>query len=348
MGLGSAATISLPEARERCGEARRRVAEGVSPIEARRTATAGALGPKTFGAVATELIDGLEAGWKNPKHRQQWRNTLTTHAASLWDRPVTEIGTDDVLKVLQPIWTRTPETASRTRGRIERVLDAAKARGFREGDNPARWRGHLALFLPNRRKSNGHHAAMPFAEIAEFIDELRRHDTTASLALEFTILTAARSGETLGACCCEMDLDRRIWTVPVERMKAGKPHRVPLSGPAIDLLNSLQVSDRDPDAFVFPGMRYRRPLSNMAMEMVLRRMKLEQYTVHGFRSTFRDWAGDETDFPREVIEAALAHTVGNQVERAYRRGDAFEKRRALMNAWGELCGSRHPESGTCI
>ena len=246
------------------------------------------------------------------------------------------IATDDVLAVLKPIWTTKAETASRVRGRIEKVLDAAKAKGFRDGENPARWRGHLDHLLPRPSKlARGHHAAMPYEEVAGFVADLRGREALAALALELCILTAARSGEILGMRWDEIDLDKKIWTVPAHRMKAGREHRVPLSQRATDILARLS-EDRSGD-FVFPGQRRDKPLSNMAMEMMLRRMKIENATVHGFRSSFRDWAGNETGYPRELIETALAHVIGDKAEQAYRRSDALEKRRQLMEAWASYC-----------
>jgi integrase len=254
----------------------------------------------------------------------------------LRNKPVDTIGIDDVLAVLKPIWTEKAETASRLRGRIEKILDAAKAKGFREGENPARWRGHLDHLLPKHSSlSRGHHAAMPYEEAAGFIGELRKREATAALALEFCILTAARSGEVLGARWSEIDLDKKVWTIPANRMKAGREHRVPLSNGAISILEKLV--ELKAGEFVFPGQKSGKSLSNMSMEMVLRRMKIEGVTVHGFRSSFRDWAGNVTNFPREVIETALAHVIGDKAEQAYRRSDALDKRRKLMDAWAAFC-----------
>ena len=244
-----------------------------------------------------------------------------------------------MLAVLKPIWTTKAETASRVRGRIEKVLDAAKAKGFREGENPARWRGHLDHLLPKPLKlARGHHAAMPYEEVAGFVGELMKREASAALALELCILTAARSGEILGLRWSEIDFDKKIWTVPAERMKAGREHRVPLSSRAIAILRQLQKFKAG--EFVFPGQARNKPLSNMAMEMVLRRMKVADATVHGFRSSFRDWAGNVSTFPREVVETALAHVIGDKAEQAYRRRDALEKRRKLMEAWAAYCESK--------
>jgi integrase len=268
--------------------------------------------------------------------RAQWKTTLETYAACLRSRSVDGINTDDVLRVLKPIWTTKPETASRLRGRIEKILDAAKAKGFREGENPARWRGHLDHLLPKPLKLvRGHHAAMPYEEVAALIEKLRSREGTAALALEFCILTAARSGEVLGAQWSEIDLNKKIWTVPANRMKAGREHRVPLAGRAISILKQMEKTKTG--EFVFPGQARDRPLSNMVLSMMLRRMKIEGVTVHGFRSSFRDWAGNVSSFPREVTETALAHIIGDKAEQAYRRSDALEKRRKMMEAWTSFC-----------
>jgi integrase len=250
---------------------------------------------------------------------------------------VRAIDTALVMRAMGPIWNEKPETASRVRGRIESILDWAAARGFRQGENPARWRGHLDKLLPKKTKVRRveHHTALPYREIGTFIDDLRRQEGVGARALEFAILTAARTGEAIGARWDEFDLADRLWTIPAERMKAGKEHRVPLSEAVVAILEDLQkVLHGD---FVFPGGRAGRPISNMAMAMTLRRMARGELTVHGFRSTFRDWASERTGFPREAAEMALAHTVTDAVERAYRRGDLFAKRRQLMDAWAKFC-----------
>jgi integrase len=336
MGLGSAGSVTLADARQIARDYRGLVAKGLDPIEARRAATNAVTAKPTFGEIADALISAKESEWRNAKHRAQWRMTLETYAAPLRLRPVDEIDTEAVLAVLKPIWQAKPETASRLRGRIEAVLDAAKAQGLRSGENPAAWRGHLAHLLPKRGKlTRGHHAAMPYAALPGFMAQLQQREGLAAMALELCILTATRSGETLGARWSEIDLEARVWTVPAARMKAARPHRVPLSERAEEILERL--AEAKTGAFVFPGQRADKPLSNMAMEMVLRRMKLENVTVHGFRSAFRDWAGNETHFPREVAEAALAHVIGDKAEQAYRRSDALEKRRELMDAWARHC-----------
>jgi integrase len=335
MGLGSTAGVSLADAREKAAAARRTIAKGINPIEERKRE---GIVP-TFGEMADDVRRSLSLGFRNEKHKAQWKSTLENYAAPLLPKPVDIIGTDDVLTVLKPIWTIKPETASRVRGRIEKVLDGAKAKGFRDGENPARWRGHLDHLLPRPSKlARGHHAAMPYEDVATFILKLRKREASAAQALELCILTAARSGEILGMQWSEIDLDTKVWTVPANRMKAGREHRVPLSPRAVvilRLLERMKIGD-----FVFPGQARGKPLSNMAMEMMLRRMKIDNATVHGFRSSFRDWAGNVSNFPRELIETALAHVVGDKAEQAYRRSDALEKRRKLMDAWAAYCAPR--------
>jgi integrase len=333
LGLGSANLITLSRAREIAATARTSLANGIDPLTTRRKSAT-----PTFGETADELVADLSPSWRNEKHRAQWRMTLETYAAPLRSLPVDEVAVEHVLAVLKPIWATKPETASRLRGRIERVLDAARAKAHRKGENPARWRGHLDHLLPARQRlTRGHHAAMAFGDLPEFIRSLQKHEAVAALALEFLILTAGRTGEVLGAQWPEVDLEGGIWTVPANRMKTAREHRVPLPRRAIEIL-ALMQSIRTSD-YVFPGRRRGKPLSSMALEMVLRRMRVEGVTVHGFRSTFRDWAGELSHFPREVAEAALAHTVGDQTERAYRRGDALLKRRELMVAWASFCES---------
>jgi integrase len=332
MGLGTPATVSLADAREKATSARRKIAQGLNPIDERKRDN----GVPSFAEMADQVREALSAGFRNEKHKAQWKSTLATYAATLRNNPVDTITTDDVLVVLKPIWTTKPETASRLRGRIEKVLDAAKAKGFRDGENPARWRGHLDHLLPRPSKlARGHHAAMPYEDVAGFVAKLREREAIAALALELAILTAARSGEILGMRWDEIDLNRKIWTVPAHRMKAGREHRVPLSQRATAIL--FRLTEHRSGDFVFPGQRRDKPLSNMAMEMMLRRMKIENATVHGFRSSFRDWAGNETGYPRELIETALAHAIGDKAEQAYRRSDALEKRRNLMEAWANYC-----------
>lgn len=339
MGFGGIARVSLADARAKAVEARRLLAEGRNPIDARREASTSE-SERQFGPFADALVAELQKGFRNEKHKAQWPSSLRMYASSLRLLSLDDIETDNVLAVLQPIWLSKPETASRLRGRIERILDAAKARGLRSGENPARWRGHLDSLLPKPSKlSRGHHAAMDFNRLPEFMNRLRAVDAIAARALEFCILTAGRSGEVLGAAWDELDLDASIWTVPGERMKSERPHRVPLSADAAEIIAAMAGAKRG--EFVFPGRKPGRPLSSMSMAMTLRRLGEGSVTVHGFRSSFRDWAAECTSFPREIAEAALAHTIGDATERAYRRGDALQKRRVLMESWGSFCGELH-------
>lgn len=336
MGLGSAFDVTLSQARTKAAAARTAFLEGRDPIEERVAASAPHPVPITFGEFAEALIDDIEGGFRNEKHRRQWRSTLKTHAVPILGKQISDVDTDDIVSVLKPIWLRLPETASRVRGRIERILDAGKAKGHRTGENPARWRGHLDLLLPRRSKvEQEHFAALPFSGIGDFVQSLRTRPALAARALEFTILTAARSGETLGMTWAEVDLSAAIWTVPAERMKAGAAHQVPLSQRAMAILRSIKPADAQDADIVFQSAAGSK-LSNMAMAMLLRRMGSSS-TVHGFRSAFRDWAGERTSFRREDVEMALAHTIGSKAERAYRRGRALEKRRELMQAWNAFC-----------
>lgn len=342
MGLGPVHTISLAEARQAALEARKLLREGVDPIgnrdahlQAAKLATAKTM---TFSACADAYLEAHEDSWKNPKHRQQWRNTLETYAAPVFGAlSVAAVDTGLVMRALEPIWKAKTETASRLRGRIESVLDWATVRGFRKGENPARWKGHLDTLLaaPSKIKGEEHYAALSYKAIAGFILALREEEGHAARALEFAILTATRTNETLGATWGEIDLDERIWTIPATKMKANREHRVPLSEAAIAVLERMK-DYRDGD-YVFPGAKIGRPLSNMAMLMVLRRMGHGDLTAHGFRSTFKDWASETTGYPPEVTEMALAHAVGDKVEAAYRRGDLFNKRRRLMDSWARYC-----------
>lgn len=335
LGLGPLSAVSLADARAKRDEALRLRQQGLDPTDvwARNVDDDGA---PSFGSFALDFIAGKENGWRNEKHRQQWRSTLKTYAAPIWGTPVDEVSADDVLAILKPIWVPKAETAKRVRGRIERVLDAAKVKKLRSGENPARWKGNLEHLLPPQRKGpKQHHPAMPYEEAPAFFRRLQEEASVSAKALQFTILTAARTGEAIGATWQEIDLEKALWTVPASRMKAAKEHQVPLSAAALKVLKSLK-HDRDAEDPVFPAQSGKKPLSNMAMLMLLRRMKVDEFIVHGFRSTFRDWAGDKTDFAREVVEHALAHTIGSEVERAYRRGHALEKRRELMGAWGNF------------
>lgn len=335
MGLGAYPKVALAEARQARDTAERLVREGQNPIAVRESARKAEAGKPTFGHAAAAFIAAKAHGWC-PRHVGYWRRTLESYAAPIWDTPVGEVDTEAILAVLQPIWQAKPETAQRLRGRIEAVLDAARACGHipRNEANPSRWRGHLDKLLPKARKLTcGHLATMPYAEVSAFLANLRERPSIAAMALEFLVLTAARTGEVLGSSWAEIDFTSKLWTIPAGRMKAGREHRVPLSTRALAILEKL--AEAKTSDFVFPGQRPGRPLSDMALAMVLRRMGIKGVTVHGFRSAFRDWAGDRTSFPREVAEAALAHVAGDATERAYRRSDALEKRRKLMAAWAQ-------------
>jgi integrase len=352
MGLGSIDTFNLAEARQRVAKLRQqlfdyRTGDGLDPITARRQAQLAAKREseiaRTFRQCADEYIAGRK--WKNVKHAKQWPATLATYAyPKLGDQPVQSIDTPLVLAVLKPIWNTKPETASRVRQRIEAVLGYATVHGYRSSDNPARWRNHLDKVLQQKTEVRKveHHAALPYREIGEFMAALRQQPGVAARALEFAILTAARTGEVLRARWGEFNLAERVWIVPAERVKAGKEHRVPLSDASLAVLGPAPggAPRAASDGFVFPGARAGSPLSNMALLMTLRRMGRGDLTAHGFRSTFRDWAAERTTFPSEVAEMALAHAVGDKVEAAYRRGDMFEKRRQLADAWARYCERR--------
>ena len=335
LGLGAYPDVSLAMARDRSSEARRLIAEGGDPITKRQQAN-----PKTFKDAALELIESKRPGWKNAKHAAQWTSTLEAYVFPKFGQvQVAKIETADVIGALTPIWSVKPETANRVRQRIEAVIDYSSALGVRSGDNPARWRGHLDHLLPKPTKVRAvrHHPALAHSGIATFLGDLSGRTGVGARALGFTILTAARSGETRGMTWGEVDLENRIWTIPAERMKVGKEHRVPLSAAAIACLGPR----RDDTTLVFeseakPG----KPISDMSMTAVLRRMGRNEITVHGFRSTFRDWAGETTGFPREVIEAALAHGIKDKAEAAYARSDLFDKRRDLMDAWASVATQR--------
>jgi integrase len=352
MGLGPYPDISLADARAKASAHRKQRHDGIDPLdakEAQRQAQRVSIAKgRTFREMAEEFIGRNEAGWRNAKHRQQWRNTLQTYAyPTLGELSVGAIDTGLVVQVLDPIWAEKPETASRVRGRIEAVLDAATVRGFRQGPNPAQWKGNLAHILPARAKVRkvAHHAALPFDDIPAFLTALHGRQGMGARALEFAILTAARTGEVLGARWGEIELNAKVWMLPAERMKAGREHRVPLSDAALAVLDKVRPlalmrdGEADPAAPVFPGPRRALPLSNMSLLMCLRRMGRGDLTAHGFRSTFSDWAAERTAYPREVVEMALAHAVENKVEAAYRRGDLFDKRRKLMDAWAGFCAA---------
>ena len=342
MGLGSLRSVSLADAREAAQECRKLLAEGADPIEA-RSATRGARRLEstrvmTFRECADQCIRRRQAGWSSHKHAAQWSSSLESYAyAILGNLAVQSVDTSSVMRVLEPIWATKPETANRVRGRIETVLDYATTLGFRSGENPARWRGHLSNLLPARSKVRrvAHHAALPYANVAAFMAQLYGRAGVAAAGLAFTILTAARTSEVTGARWIELDLRNAVWTVPFDRMKSRREHRIPLSEAALDVLQRMSLIAES--EFVFPGGRTNLPLSNMAFLTVLRRLGRNDITVHGFRSTFRDWVAEQTAFSSEVAEMALAHAVRGRVEAAYRRGDLFEKRRRLMEAWGRYC-----------
>jgi integrase len=337
MGLGNARDVTLARARELAAGHRQALAEGKDPLALRAAPRA-----LSFGEAADTYIEAMEESWRNPKHRAQWRMTLTHYAAPIRSLGVDTISTEDVLRVLKPIWSSKPETAARLRGRLEAVLDWARVRGMREGENPARWRGHLDHLLPKRsRLARGHHAALPVGDVPAFMLRLQKAEGLAARALELSILTAARSGEVLGAMWAEIDLERAVWSLPAARMKAGREHRIPLSTAAVSVLEKLS-SVRGGD-YVFPGTKPGGPLSSMAMAMVLRRLKVD-VTVHGFRSSFRDWASERTAFSHEVCEMALAHAIASKAEAAYRRGDLFEKRKSLMDSWAQYCCRSQPDN----
>jgi integrase len=348
MGFGSLQKVSLGEARNKASEARDLLGEGKDPLTQRHMKNMEQIASEklelarsmTFDQCADAYINVHQAAWRNEKHRQQWRNTLSTYVSPVFGaKAVQGIDTDQIVKVLEPIWSKKTETARRLRGRIEVVLDWAKVRGYRDGENPARWRGHLSHLLPLRTKVRPvkHHAALPYTELPGFMTDLHEVEGTAALALEFLILTTARTGEVIYARWREVDLKRQVWIVPAERMKGRREHRVPLTDRAVKILTRAKLLNCD---YIFPGRVSGEPLSNMAMLMLLARMKRGDITAHGFRSTFRDWAAEQTEFANEVVEMALAHAIGNKTEAAYRRSDFFEKRRVLMSAWSDFCGSK--------
>ena len=345
MGLGPLITIGLAQAREDATRCRALLLKGIDPIEARKAErAANAMAQHqgtTFRECADRLIAAHEVSWRGGKQAAQWRNSLAQYAyPAIGSVAVQVIDTALVLKVIEPVWSTRPETASRVRGRIEAVLDWAKARGIRTGDNPARWRGHLDHLLPARRKVRAveHHPALPCAEVGTFMQKLRACEDARARALEFLVLTAARAGEVLGMRWEEVDLAAKTWTVPASRMKSGREHRVPLSTAALGVLK------KPGKGLVFPASRG-RPFRSLELSRVHRRLGYSVVT-HGFRTTFREWAAERTSYPREVAEMALAHSVGSEVERAYARGDLFEKRRRLMDAWAEFCGK--PEASKVV
>ena len=336
MGLGPVHTIGLAEARERARRHRQELLDGVDPVAQRKAAREAAAPVVTFGQVAEMYIAAHAPTWKNAAHRRQWSQTLDDYVLPvIGAKGIAGIATGDVMRIIEPLWHDKPETASRTRGRIETVLDYASARGWRQGDNPARWRGHLANLLPAPSKVAPvqHHAAMDWQEVPGFMEALAKRGGTAAKALAFAVLTAGRSGEVRGATWGEVDLGAAVWTIPAGRMKAAREHRVPLSEPALAILRDLRPEQPDPAALVFPGGKAGRPLSDVALSKLLP----AGATCHGFRSTFRTWAGETTSYPREVIEMALAHRLGDAVEQAYARGDLFQRRTRLMATWATYC-----------
>src|SRR6516164_1774875 len=354
MGLGPLSLYSLADVRVMAQDARRKRHEGIDPIEARRAARAqrrlDSAKAVTFKQCAESYIASHRAGWRNEKHKYQWSATLNAYVYPVIGAlPVQTVDIGLVRRVLEPIWTTKPETASRVRQRIEKILDFAKVCGYRDGENPARWRGHLDNVLPARARVRvvEHHAALPYAELPAFLVNLRSREAIAARALEFLVLTAARTGEVIGARWDEIDLLDKTWTVPARRMKAHREHRVPLSARALAILQEMQAAREgdDDNAFVFPGPKGGKPLSNMAFLMLLRRMELKDLTVHGFRATFKTWASERTPFQNEIAEAALAHIIGDKVEQAYRRGDLFEKRRRLMQQWATFCNTASDGNG---
>jgi len=362
MGLGSALDVSLADARRRAGNMRRRLDEGVDPIDARKkeeaAAALDAAKAITFKDCAAAYILSQKDGWRNDKHIAQWTATLQAYAYPIIGKlAVADIGTEHVLKILEQkcadledeptLWKGKTETASRVRGRIEAVLDWARARNYRMGENPARWRGGLDKVLPKKSKVQRvrHHPALPYIEVGAFVRDLQVRNAVAARALEFLILTASRTGETTGAQWGEIDLVAAQWTVPADRIKGGKTHRVPLSPRAIAILK--EQGEGEDEGFLFPGGKAGNPLSENALLALLRRMERDDLTAHGFRSTFRDWAAECTNYPREVCEMALAHAVSDKVEAAYRRGDLFAKRARLMNDWAKYCATA-ASAGTII
>ncbi len=347
MGLGAIHTFGLAEARERALRYRQELHDGIDPVAARREARKAATPLVTFRQVAEMYIAAHAPTWKNAAHRRQWSQTLDDYVLPvIGGKGIAAIDTGDVMQVIEPLWHVKPETASRTRGRIETVLDYAAARQWRQGANPAAWRGHLANLLPAPHKvaSVQHHPAMPWQDLPAFMAALAERQGMAAKALAFLILTGARSAEARGATWGELDLGAGIWTIPASRMKGAREHRVPLAEPALALLRSIRLPEAEPGALVFPGASGRKPISDVALAKLLP----ADATCHGFRSAFRTWAGETTGYPREVIEMALAHRLGDAVEQAYARGDLFQKRRRLMADWAEFCSRPMPSAGEVV
>lgn len=345
IGLGGFPDVPLAEARDKARQTRQLIEQGIDPVQAKKDAKsqlkAAQAAEITFEQSAKEYMASKGAEWKNAKHSQQWTNTLKTYAYPVIGKlQVKDVGLSHVVKILEPIWYEKTETAKRLRGRIESVLDWAAVRGYRSGDNPARWKGYLDTILPSPNKiaKKDHHKALPVNEVGNFMNELVKRNGISARALEFLVLTAARSGEVRGATWDEIDIENAIWTIPATRMKAGKEHRVPLSGRAVEILKGLPRFEGV--SFCFPAPKGGQ-LSDMALTAVLRRMK-KAVTAHGFRSTFRDWAAESTNYPREIAEQALAHSIG-KIEAAYRRTDMLEKRRRMMQEWAGFCETVKPE-----
>ncbi|MFT5449572.1 MAG: integrase [Gammaproteobacteria bacterium] len=343
MGLGSYPDVTLADVRKKAGEQRNLASTGIDPIEARQAVPAAI---PTFTSCAARYIRAHRRGWKNAKHARQWARTLKTYARpQIGKHKVDAVTTEDIVKVLTPLWTTKTETAKRLQGRIENILDYAAAHKYRDPLNPARWRGHLDKLLPkpSRVKKVVHHPSMPYPDVPAFMSELSNTPSSSSLALQFLILTATRTSEVLQAEWSEVDLAEALWTIPAERMKARREHRVPLSEAAVTVLRALPHFEANPH--IFPGARQGRPLSNMAMLQLMRGMEYGvngdkgNYVPHGFRSSFRDWSGEVSSFPRDVAEMALAHVIENKVEAAYRRGDLFAKRSEMMQAWADYLGA---------
>lgn len=344
MGLGSVLDFSLAEVRDKARDCRQLVRDGIDPIEQRNATRSARMAEnrksQSFEDCAEDYLKAHSSAWKNPKHRQQWENTLSTYVHPIIGKlSVKDIDTHLVKKVLDPIWKTKTETATRVRGRIERILDWATVQELRHGENPARWKGHLDHLLPapTKLKRVQHHKALPYQDMYNLMEELEAADGTSALGLRFLILTAARSGEVRLTTWNEIDFEKKTWTIPAERMKAGKEHIVPLCSQAVDILRTMEKY-RESD-LVFPGNKKGRPLSDMAFTQLLRRMDRTDITAHGFRSSFRDWAGETTAFPREVIEAALAHQLKDKTEAAYFRSNLLDKRRKLMDAWAKHCNT---------
>ncbi len=342
MGLGSIATSSLAEARIKALAALKLLKDGRDPLSERQAAKKAEAAKQSFGTFADSYLQEHIINFKNKAHKRQWEKTISDYCAPIRSLPISEIDTEAVLKVLRPMWQTKPETAAKVRGRIEAIIDAAKAQSLYDVDNAARWKGHLKSVLPARQRlSRGHHAAMPYFDLATFISDLRREThSIAALALEFCILTVTRTNETLGMEWSEIDLAKEVWVIPAKRMKAGHEHRIPLPPRAIQILQKMSTAQTENNLHVFPGLVKGKGLSNMAMAALLKRMKRDTITVHGFRSTFRDWASEQTSFPHETCEHALAHRIADKAEAAYRRGDQFEKRRKLMEAWQAYADSK--------